>query len=59
MQVWDSNIIETAMERFYDADVQGLVDAIQENITVSSSSSYTYLVRDSDNCDTIWDLMLR
>lgn len=58
MQVWDSNIIETAMERFYDADVQGLVDAIQENITVSSSS-YTYLVRDSDNCDTIWDLMLR
>lgn len=31
--VWDDNIIETAEERFYDSDVQGLVEAIQTNIT--------------------------
>ncbi|OMO63535.1 S1/P1 nuclease [Corchorus capsularis] len=31
--VWDSNIIETAEERFYDSDVDAMVDAIQHNIT--------------------------
>ncbi|XWS34977.1 hypothetical protein CRYUN_Cryun21dG0084100 [Craigia yunnanensis] len=31
--VWDSNIIETAEERFYDSNVDTLVDAIQQNIT--------------------------
>ncbi|XP_022726469.1 endonuclease 2-like [Durio zibethinus] len=31
--VWDSNIIETAEERFYDSNVDAMVDAIQQNIT--------------------------
>ncbi|KAK9276290.1 hypothetical protein L1049_005821 [Liquidambar formosana] len=31
--VWDYNIIETAEERFYDSNVDGLVDALQQNIT--------------------------
>ncbi|KAM7484577.1 hypothetical protein LguiA_000586 [Lonicera macranthoides] len=31
--VWDDNIIETAEERFYDSNVDGLIDAIQKNIT--------------------------
>lgn len=31
--VWDSNIIETAEERYYSSDTDGLVDAIQQNIT--------------------------
>ena len=35
MQVWDANIIETAEERLYDSNVDGLIDAIQQNITVS------------------------
>ncbi|XP_022734633.1 endonuclease 2-like [Durio zibethinus] len=31
--VWDSNIIETAEERFYDSNVDAMVDAIQQNIS--------------------------
>ncbi|XP_022968126.1 endonuclease 2 [Cucurbita maxima] len=31
--IWDSNIIETAEEKFYDSSVNGLIDAIQMNIT--------------------------
>ncbi|GMI87834.1 endonuclease 2 [Hibiscus trionum] len=31
--VWDTNIIETAEERFYDLNVDSMVDAIQQNIT--------------------------
>ncbi|XVE84864.1 hypothetical protein DITRI_Ditri17bG0046600 [Diplodiscus trichospermus] len=31
--VWDSGIIETAEERFYDSNVEAMVDAIQQNIT--------------------------
>ncbi|GLT91822.1 hypothetical protein SLE2022_096930 [Rubroshorea leprosula] len=31
--VWDYNIIETAEERFYDSNVDELIDAIQQNIT--------------------------
>ncbi|KAK6122284.1 hypothetical protein DH2020_043904 [Rehmannia glutinosa] len=32
-QVWDTNIIETAEKRFYDSDVEELIDALQKNIT--------------------------
>uniref|UniRef100_A0A5B7BDJ9 Aspergillus nuclease S1 n=1 Tax=Davidia involucrata TaxID=16924 RepID=A0A5B7BDJ9_DAVIN len=31
--VWDDNIIDTAEERFYDSNVDQLVNAIQKNIT--------------------------
>ncbi|KAL6193071.1 PREDICTED: endonuclease 2 [Fragaria vesca subsp. vesca] len=31
--IWDSNIIETAEERFYDNNLDELVDAIKQNIT--------------------------
>ncbi|KAK9934731.1 hypothetical protein M0R45_021865 [Rubus argutus] len=31
--IWDDNIIETAEERFYDSNVDQLVDAIKQNIT--------------------------
>ncbi|KAI3720048.1 hypothetical protein L6452_20955 [Arctium lappa] len=31
--VWDDSIIETAEERFYNSDVETLIDAIQTNIT--------------------------
>ncbi|KAK5842087.1 Nuclease S1 [Gossypium arboreum] len=31
--VWDTNIIETAEERFYNSNVDDMVDAIQQNIT--------------------------
>ncbi|KAA8532699.1 hypothetical protein F0562_032732 [Nyssa sinensis] len=31
--VWDDNIIDTAEERFYDSNVDELVNAIQKNIT--------------------------
>ncbi|KAK6146861.1 hypothetical protein DH2020_020730 [Rehmannia glutinosa] len=31
--VWDTNIIETAEKRFYDSDVEELIDALQKNIT--------------------------
>ncbi|KAF6165719.1 hypothetical protein GIB67_012616 [Kingdonia uniflora] len=31
--VWDVSIIETSEERFYDSNVQDMIDAIQQNIT--------------------------
>ncbi|KAL8531707.1 hypothetical protein ACS0TY_008340 [Phlomoides rotata] len=31
--VWDNNIIETAEERFYDSNVNELIDALDKNIT--------------------------
>ncbi|XP_052200025.1 endonuclease 2 [Diospyros lotus] len=31
--VWDDNIIETSEERYYNSDVDGLINAIQKNIT--------------------------
>ncbi|KAL4304395.1 hypothetical protein GQ457_10G022150 [Hibiscus cannabinus] len=31
--VWDTDIIETAEKRFYDSNVDSMVDAIQQNIT--------------------------
>ncbi|PIN22062.1 nuclease S1 [Handroanthus impetiginosus] len=31
--VWDNNIIETAEQRFYDSNVDELIDALQKNIT--------------------------
>ncbi|XP_015579557.2 endonuclease 2 [Ricinus communis] len=31
--VWDANIIETAEERFYNSNVDDMIDAIQQNIT--------------------------
>lgn len=34
LQVWDRNIIETAEQRFYDSNVDELIDALQKNITV-------------------------
>ncbi|KAK9105766.1 hypothetical protein Scep_022610 [Stephania cephalantha] len=39
--VWDTNMIETAEERFYNEDVQGMIDAIQQNITNSWSDQVT------------------
>lgn len=34
VQVWDSNIIDTAAEDFYDSEMEEFVDAIKKNITV-------------------------
>lgn len=31
--IWDDNIIETAQERFYNSNVDDMIDAIQQNIT--------------------------
>lgn len=31
--VWDSAIIDTARDRYYDSDIQGLVDELSKNIT--------------------------
>ncbi|XP_058087645.1 endonuclease 2 [Magnolia sinica] len=31
--VWDNNIIETAEERFYNSNVEDMIDAIKQNIT--------------------------
>ncbi|GFP84664.1 endonuclease 2 [Phtheirospermum japonicum] len=39
--VWDTNIIETAEKRFYDSDVNQLIDALQQNITTVWSDQAT------------------
>jgi len=39
--VWDVNVIETAMKDFYDNDLSTMIQAIQQNITVSTSASIT------------------
>ena len=38
IQVWDVNLIETAMKNFYRRDVNVMVDSIERNITVSAKS---------------------
>ena len=38
IQVWDVNLIETAMKNFYSRDVNVMVDSIERNITVSAKS---------------------
>ncbi|KAH9746802.1 Endonuclease 2 [Citrus sinensis] len=45
-QVWDNNIIETAEERFYNSNIDGLVDAIQQNIT----TDWADLVKKWETC---------
>ncbi|XP_050221536.1 endonuclease 2-like isoform X2 [Mercurialis annua] len=35
--VWDVSIIETDQERFYDSNVEDMIDAIQQNITTAWS----------------------
>lgn len=45
LQVWDSNIIETAEEKFYDSEVDELIKALQKNITVSNLISSKYLIK--------------
>ncbi|KAJ0038637.1 hypothetical protein Pint_21973 [Pistacia integerrima] len=44
--VWDSNIIETAEERFYDSNIDGFVDAIEQNIT----TKWADLVKKWETC---------
>ncbi|KAH9746796.1 Endonuclease 2 [Citrus sinensis] len=44
--VWDNNIIETAEERFYNSNIDGLVDAIQQNIT----TDWADLVKKWETC---------
>lgn len=34
LQVWDNSIIETAEEKFYDSNVDELINTLQTNITV-------------------------
>lgn len=34
IQIWDSNIIETAEADLYNSELEGMVDAIKKNITV-------------------------
>lgn len=36
LQVWDSSIIETAEETFYNSEVDELISALDKNITVSN-----------------------
>ncbi|XP_057988244.1 endonuclease 2 isoform X2 [Hevea brasiliensis] len=44
--VWDANIIETAEERFYNSNVDDMIDAIQQNIT----TEWTDLVQKWETC---------
>ncbi|XP_030440062.1 endonuclease 2 [Syzygium oleosum] len=46
--VWDNNIIETAEERYYSSNVDGLVDAIQQNIT----NEWADQVKDWETCSS-------
>jgi hypothetical protein len=36
LQVWDVNVIETAMKDFYGNDQSTMIQAIQQNITVGN-----------------------
>ena len=35
-QVWDTEIIDTALKRFYDSDLNIMIETVQKNITVNS-----------------------
>lgn len=34
IQVWDSTILQTEVDNFYDSDMNEFIDALQQNITV-------------------------
>ncbi|KAL6543776.1 Endonuclease 2 [Orobanche gracilis] len=54
-QVWDSNIIETAEERFYESDVDELTDALQKNITtVWSEQAKTWEACNKTACPNLY-----
>lgn len=43
-QVWDNMIIESAVKTIYSKDLELMIEAIQRNITVGSSSHIVVLV---------------
>lgn len=53
--VWDVNIIETAEERFYDSDVNELIEALQKNITtVWANQAKAWETCDQASCPDIY-----
>ncbi|KAJ6771991.1 ENDONUCLEASE 2 [Salix koriyanagi] len=44
--IWDADIIETAEERFYNSNVDDLIDAVQKNIT----NDWAYLIPRWETC---------
>lgn len=34
IQIWDSTILLTEVDKFYDSDMDEFIDALQQNITV-------------------------
>ncbi|KAH6805374.1 endonuclease 2 [Perilla frutescens var. frutescens] len=53
--VWDSSVIETAEERFYDAQVNELIDALQKNITtVWSDQAKAWETCDKTSCPDVY-----
>ncbi|KAK4484242.1 hypothetical protein RD792_011466 [Penstemon davidsonii] len=54
-QVWDSNIIETAEKRFYDSNVDELIDTLQKNITtVWSTQAKAWAACSKTTCPDIY-----
>lgn len=43
-QVWDSDIIESAMKTFYEKDLNVMVSAIEKNITVWFHLCFFYIL---------------
>ncbi|KAK4484229.1 hypothetical protein RD792_011453 [Penstemon davidsonii] len=53
--VWDSNIIETAEKRFYDSNVDELIDTLQKNITtVWSTQAKAWAACSKTTCPDIY-----
>ncbi|XP_023746328.1 endonuclease 2 [Lactuca sativa] len=55
--VWDDSIIETAEERFYDSNVENLVNAIQTNITkewADQVPAWEKCARNQNTCPNIY-----
>lgn len=58
--MWDSNIIETAEERYYDSEVNELIDALKKNITVSNPyfiQKIPYQNRPVSSCDDSLEIL--
>ncbi|XP_057477406.1 endonuclease 2 isoform X1 [Actinidia eriantha] len=53
---WDSNIIETSEERSYDSSPDGLIDAIQKNITAEWADQVPMWEKCSRNLTTCPDI---
>ncbi|XP_038712054.1 endonuclease 4-like [Tripterygium wilfordii] len=53
-RVWDDKIIDSALEKFYNSDVETMIQAIQKNITDNWSTSWAFCRSNQTVCPNLY-----